>query len=256
MAINIQARNDYSYLFSSLGTSSGSSASNLNFLSDYASIKNGSYYKLMKAYYNETGNAKDVVSKTKANTSTSKDSTETLAAIQKSTDALKESADALLVSGNKSVFAQKEITSKDENGVATTSKGYDTAAIYKAVNQFVKDYNSVVEATAESNTGSIANRSLSLVTAVASNEKLLGKIGITVNEDYTLTINEDAFKKSDMNTVKNLFSGNSSLAYRTSAQASLINFAADNEASKANTYNFNGSYSNNYNSGNLFNTFF
>jgi len=255
MAITIQARNDYSYLFSSLGTSSSSSTSNLSWLSDYASIKNGSYAKLMKAYYNETGNAKEVVNKTKTNTSTSKDSTESLAEVQKTTDALKESADALLVSGSKSVFAEKEITTKDENGVETTSTGYDTDAIYKAVNQFVKDYNSVIESTADSNSSSIANRSLGMITSASANQTLLGKVGITINEDYTLSIDEKSFKNADMNSVKTLFSGTGSFAYRTSAQASLINFAADNEASKANTYNFNGTYSNTYSSGNLFNSF-
>ena len=55
MGINIQMRNDYSYLFSSLNTSKTGSAGNLSFLSDYAAIKNGSYGKLMKAYYAETG---------------------------------------------------------------------------------------------------------------------------------------------------------------------------------------------------------
>lgn len=255
MAITIQSRNDYSYLFSSLGTSSSSSVSNLSWLSDYASIKNGSYAKLMKAYYNETGNAKEVINKTKTNTSTSKDSTESLAEVQKTTDALKESADALLVSGSKSVFAEKEITTKDENGVESTSMGYDKDAIYKAVNQFVKDYNSVIKSTADSNSGSIANRSLGMITAASANENLLSKAGITINEDYTLSIDEKAFKNADMNTVKTLFSGNGSFAYRTSAQASLINFAADNEASKANTYNFNGTYNNTYSNGNLFNSF-
>lgn len=39
--------NDYSYLFSGTGSSSG------NWLADYTSIKNGSYGKLMKAYYAE-----------------------------------------------------------------------------------------------------------------------------------------------------------------------------------------------------------
>lgn len=50
MGISIQAKTDYSYLFSGLSTSSTGSAGNLNFLSDYAAIKNGSYGKLMKAY--------------------------------------------------------------------------------------------------------------------------------------------------------------------------------------------------------------
>ena len=62
MSITIQARTDYSYLFSSLGTSS-SSGTNLNFLSDYASIKNGSYAKLMKAYYNNVDNEGEILVK-------------------------------------------------------------------------------------------------------------------------------------------------------------------------------------------------
>ena len=40
---------DFSALFS--GTSDSSSVGNTNMLSDYAAIKNGSYRKLMKAYY-------------------------------------------------------------------------------------------------------------------------------------------------------------------------------------------------------------
>ena len=40
---------DYSALFG--GTSDSSSVGNTNMLSDYAAIKNGSYGKLMKAYY-------------------------------------------------------------------------------------------------------------------------------------------------------------------------------------------------------------
>ena len=39
---------DYSVLF---GTASNSSVGTANYLSDYASIRNGSYKKLMKAYY-------------------------------------------------------------------------------------------------------------------------------------------------------------------------------------------------------------
>lgn len=256
MAIQIPSKTDYSFLFSGLGGSS-SAVSGSNFLADYASIKNGSYGKLMKAYYSETGNAKDLVRKTNArtDTSTSKDSTQDLAKIQEATDALKESADALLSSGKQSVFAQKDITVTDKDGVSTTQKGYDTDAIYKAVNRFVTDYNAVVKSTEDSNTNSIANRSKGLITATTANSKLLAKVGITVNSDYSLSLNEDTFKKADMNSVKSLFSGAGSYAYRTSAQASLINFTADTEASRANTYNFNGTYNNPYSSGNLFNSY-
>ena len=56
MGISIDVGNtgsDYSYLFQGL---SGGSLGNLNFLSDYAGIKNGSYGKLMKAYYGTAQN--------------------------------------------------------------------------------------------------------------------------------------------------------------------------------------------------------
>lgn len=242
MAINIQSRTDYSYLFSSLGSSNGSSNANLNFLSDYASIKNGSYFKLMKAYYNETGKARELVNNSKSSTATSKDSTEALASIQKSTDELKESADALLETGNKSLFKE-------------TDEGVNTDALYKAVSNFVDDYNSVISSTEDSNTKSIASRSSNLITATSAYEKQLSNIGITVNDDFTLSINEETFKKAENSAVKSLFSGAGSFGYKTSAQASLINFAADTEASRANTYNYTGTY-NTYNSGNLFNSYF
>ena len=68
MSINIQAKTNYSFLFSGL-SSSASNALSGNWLADYASIKNGSYGKLMKAYY-----AKDSGdSKTAASTITKKD---------------------------------------------------------------------------------------------------------------------------------------------------------------------------------------
>ena len=146
MSINIQAKTNYSFLFSGL-SSSASNALSGNWLADYASIKNGSYGKLMKAYY-----AKDSGdSKTAASTITKKDTaTDTakkaLAKVETTTDALKESADALLATGKKDLFTQKDITTKDENGVESTTKGYDTDAIYSAVNSFVTNYNSVMAA--------------------------------------------------------------------------------------------------------------
>lgn len=258
MAINIQAKTDYSFLFSSLG---GGSNTNLNFLSDYAAIKNGSYAKLLKAYYNvdnsSTGNeaVTKLAKKTQKVTATEAEK-KSLAKVQTTTDALKESADRLLVKGSESVFAKKEITTKDENGVETTSEGYDTDAIYKAVNSFVTDYNAVINAAADSDNDRIIGKAESMTNSTLANIKSLNKLGITMNEDGTLAMDKDTFLKADMNTAKTLFNGTGSYGYRTSAQASMINFTADNEASKSSIYTFNGKVSNTYNSGNLFSTLF
>lgn len=256
--INVSARNDVSYLFSGLGSSAANVASS-DFLGQYASIKNGSYAKLMKAYYGQNTNsavkslAKDTVKR--GNTLTSEE-TKAVAKIQTSTDALKESADVLLNKGSNSVFNLKDITEKDANGVETTRKDYDIDAIYNAVNRFAKDYNSVLDAVDGVDINSVQRRTDSLLGATVQNLKLLNKIGITVDKNGKMSVDKDAFSKSNMSTVKSLFQGSGSYGYQVSAQASMMNFAADREASKANTYTVKGRYGNTYNTGNLYNSYF
>lgn len=252
--INVNARQDYSYLFQSMTTSRGNSLGNLNFLSDYASIKNGSYGKLMKAYY-----AKDAADKaastgkdteTKKNSiSTAADSAKTLSEIEKAADAMKESADSLLVKGSKSVFRKK-------NEKATVSEEYDTDAIYKAVSGFVTDYNDLLSKTSAASSKNLQSKADTLAAVTSANAKLLSRVGITVNSDSSLSLDEEAFKKSDMGTVKNLFGTTGAYGYKVSAQASMIDYTAAKESTRSNTYTANGTYSNVYSAGNILNSFF
>ena len=257
ISINVNARQNYSYLFQSMSSSSGGGMSNLNFLSDYASIKNGSYGKLMKAYYgksnvtstNSTSTAKTATNK--KSISTSSDTAKTLSDIEKSADTLKESADALLAKGSKSVFTKKSVTTKDELGFNKTTKEYDTDAIYKAVSAFADSYNSLIDKAGDSNTASITRKADSLLSLTQANKSLLSKVGITIGSDNKLSIDEKAFKEADMNTAKSLFSGTGSYAYQVSAQASMIDYAANTESTRANTYTGFGTYSSAYSSGSM-----
>lgn len=252
--INVNARQDYSYLFQSMTTSRGNSLGNLNFLSDYASIKNGSYGKLMKAYY-----AKDAADKTasegkdtetkKNSISTAADSAKTLSEIEKAADAMKESADSLLVKGSKSVFRKK-------NEKATVSEEYDTDAIYKAVSGFVTDYNDLLSKTSAASSKNLQSKADTLAAVTSANAKLLSRVGITVNSDSSLSLDEEVFKKSDMGTVKNLFGTTGAYGYKVSAQASMIDYTAAKESTRSNTYTANGTYSNVYSAGNILNSFF
>ncbi len=247
-------RQDYSYLFQSMSSSSGG-LGNLNFLSDYASIKNGSYGKLMKAYYGQGKVSKEVSSiaeqRNKKN-ATAKDSAETLSSIESAAEGLKDSADTLIKTGTKSVFNKVDVEKTDENGITSTEREYDTNAIYKSVSNFVNDYNKVINQTASSETTRVQNKARSLMGITDANQRLLSKVGISINKDDTLSIDEDTFKKADMATVKTLFNGNGSYAYRVSAQASMIDYTASTEASKANTYTAKGSYNNAYNTGSIY----
>lgn len=242
-----------SILFSSFNNSkTGSGAADMlgiNY-SDYATIRSGSYYKLMKAYYS-TDASKEVssIASNKVNTSTSKDDTKTIAAIEGASDDLKASADALLERGTKSLFKTERVT--DEKG--NVSEQYDTDKIYKAVSKFADEYNSLVDKASESNTANISSAAERLVKMTGYNEKMLEKVGITVDEDNHLKIDEKAFKAADMSKVKSLFNERGGYGYQVSAQASMINYYAENEASKSNTYTNSGTYTYNYNSGTLYN---
>ena len=253
MAINIQPRTDYSFMFASLGSGAAGTVGS-NFLLDYANIKNGSYGKLLKAYYNQKGN--DFSVKKPAQSTVTEEQKTNLPKVQSATDALKESADKLLVSGSKSVFQKKDVTVKDAQGVETTKKEYDVDAIYKAVNDYVTNYNSVVKAANDSENDAVVKKTVSLANATFANIRMLNKVGIRMNEDSTLSIDKDAFKKADMDTVKNIFTGAGSYGYRASAQASLIDYTAEREASRNNLYTMKGTLNNAYNVGNLFDSIF
>ena len=257
MSINIQAKRDVSFLFPSLGSGAASVAGS-NFLSDYASIKNGSYAKLMKAYYRESAgdSAKADTRKSVSNrTDTVKTSGESKAytKVQTASDALKESADALL---DKSLYKQKDITTTDENGNKTTARGYDTESIYKAVNSFVNDYNSVVNSMDGTKDDTLERRVDYMNSQSTRNKKNLETVGISINKDGTLALNKDTFMKADMTKVKSLFGENGSYGYQVSAQASLINYAADHAANRGSSYPTKGSHSSNFSNGNLFNGYF
>lgn len=216
--------------------------------SDYATIQNGSYTKLMKAYYKKA--ASDDSSSSSAATSTSKDSSKTLANIESAADDLKKASETLRTNGDKSLFTKKQTTDKDGN----VSYEYDTDKIYKAVSDFVDSYNKMLKEGGDSNTNSILRSTKSMVNLTKANSNMLSTVGITIGTDNKLSIDETAFKKADMNTVKSLFHTTGGFGYQTSVQAGMIESYAKSEAEKANTYNKSGMYTYNYTTGEIYNT--
>lgn len=256
--MNINARWDSSFLFSSLNASTSMSGSNAgNFLADYASLKNGSYGRLMKAYYAKDSNTSSAASAiVNSSNKTSADTSSTLSEIKGDADSLQKSADKLTKTGTNSVFEKKEVTVKDETGYETTTMEYDKDSIYSAVSSFVNDYNSLLDSSSESNTASILRQTLSIQNTTKANRSLLSSVGITVGADNKLKIDKDKFMAANMDTVKTLFNGSSSYAGHVSSGASLMNLKVSNEISKAGTYNSAGSYVNSAVSGKFHNSYF
>lgn len=249
MRLTINSGNNMSFLFSSFnnsysGFNMGNSGMNFgmsNILADYTSIKNGSYGKLMKAYYGKSNShVEDVVQKP---TGASKDDAKTNAELRSSAEALKNSVDELMQTGSKSVFEKKEMEVKAEDGTVQTVTDYDKDAIYKAVSKFTDSYNQMIKSAGNSENKSVLSMGTSMVTSTIANQKMLGKIGITIGEDNTLSIDKDAFKKADMKTVESMFGKRGSYAYGIQTKASYIDMYAKNDAAKASgLYGKNASY--------------
>ena len=219
--INVDGSQDYSYLFQSL--SSSGSMGNLNFLSDYASIKNGSYGKLMKAYYSpgqssstssdgtrrSSYNILEKLEAEKRNPKVSKDVQEANSKLKSGLSTLKNSISTL----------QNDATYSDtENGKTAADK------VVSAVKSFVSNYNDVVTAskgsTLTSQTAYVAN----MMSTTAASADQLAEIGIKVNAKGTLEINEAKLKAADISKVQELFSSEEVMSYG-SRLASRVQFA-------------------------------
>lgn len=240
MAMKIgSSGNDYAGLFNSI-TGNASNQGNeqpgilgSSMLSDYASIKNGSYARLAKAYYSGKGDTKaDKEAEADIKSLQKKEYAET----KTNADALKSSTAAL--ADSKTLFGK--ITVKDEDG--NDKESYDYDKIASSVKKFVEDYNSMVKNGGESNNNAVLRNTLSMVNMTAVNENLLKNVGITIKSDNTLSLDEEAIKTSNISDLKSLFSGTNSYAGRIASNASGINTAASDMLNRMGGYTANGGY--------------
>ena len=258
MSINITAKTDYSALFSSLQTNTQSTSFSL---ADYASIKNGSYFKAMKAYYAKDADGNSVAGRNGADSlssikGASTDSTAVNSNTASKAEALSKSAGDLWASGKGSIFEKKDIVTKDEEGNETKSYDYDKDAIYKAVSTFAKDYNNMIDAAMQSRNTNVISKATDMVTQSLKSESRLNNVGITIGEDNKLSVDESKLKSADIISLKSLFSGVNSYAYDVQSKASYMNMYAKEDAAKASgTYSSAALYTPNLNTGNILNSF-
>ncbi|MCR5144278.1 MAG: flagellar filament capping protein FliD [Lachnospiraceae bacterium] len=210
--------NSISTLFSSFnkGSSNNTIGFDYSMLSEYNSIKSGTYYKLAKKYY-----ADDTNPATKAWNDSKVNTVDELSRQKTQATELYDSANVLLDRGEKSLFNKVEV--EDEEGNITSD--YDRDKIYKAVKDFVDDYNDTVDIAEDSDVTGVLTATSGMTNLAAVNSKSLADIGITIGNDSKLSVDEDAFKKADMNQVKSLLNERGGFAYQVSAKASMINSA-------------------------------
>ncbi len=224
---------DFSSFFGSTTTSTQSTSLS-NMLGDYASIKNGSYGKLLKAYYKQQD-------ETSSETATAEKTQ--LTKVKNYASELKSAASAV---NDSSLFAEGDYEVTYSDGT-TASSSYDMDAIYDKVKSFVDSYNSTVKnAAAYDSDSSMGKKALSLISFTSTNSDLLSQIGITASSaegsEGQLSIDEDTFKKASISTIKTLFSGSGSYASVVENKASLISSLAESMVSKYSSYDSSGSY--------------
>lgn len=236
---------NYTDIFSSMMGTSGTD-NNAFSLSDYMSIKNGSYGKLLKAYYKkqDAGTAESAEEEKKQ-----------LSLLKTKADNLKNSMLDLM---DEDLFEKKTIKTKDEKtGEETEKVDYDWDAITKAVNSFADSCNAIISATGESDNKKVLRNATWLTQMTEANSKLLAKVGITIGEDNKLKVDADVLKKANVNTLKVLFQGAGSYADKVVQKAAQIgNAAVQGTSAGGSSYTNNADYKKLTSSGYLFdNTF-
>ena len=229
MSINIRERQDMSFLFSGLG----SGAAGSNFLGDYASIKNGSYGKLMKAYYGNVNSSGTKVSEGKTKTSNVLDK---ILEQKKNPTVSKEAqeANSNLTSGISNLI--KSVSTLQNDATYTASEDGKSAAdkVVSAIKNYVSQYNDVVSAAKNSNLASKTSHIASMMKGSEANSAKLAEIGITINRDGTLQLNEGKLKGTDISKVQDLFSKEDAMSYGSTVM-SRLGFASTSSGSVSST---------------------
>ncbi len=202
------------------GVSTNNNTTNTFSLADYASIRNGSYGKLLKSYYNKQDEEKKTA-ETEANN-------KQLVTVKSDADELKKTMSELM---------NKKLYEKNEKGE------YDWDKITEAVKKFVDDYNAVIDKVGSSDDKSVLRNGVWMTGATKANADLLADLGITVGGDNKLTFKADDLKEAHMSTIKHMFTGANSFAADVLARASKISNVVEQTAGKTGSaYTSSGDY--------------
>lgn len=229
--------------YGSSGLFGTGSTSNSGFsLGDWSMIKGGSYKKLLRAYY-----------KTEKSGSESEETTETKDAKGKKgvSTASKQNMTVAGDAGDLTSKADKlsELVKKYSEGFSDASDEKKTSMkddIYKAASDYVKAYNALIDSASDSDNNSVLRNALSMTKNTKANKKMLEKMGISVNSENKLSIDEKKFKESDMSNFKTMFTGQSSYVSHIKRSTSIINnvaAAAVVNEKRASSYTHTGAYS-------------
>ena len=106
-------------------------------------------------------------------------------------------------------------------------------AILKNVKAFVDSYNSVLDSAENSDKSNVLKDAVRLVNQTGNYSNALSKVGITIQSDNSLKLDETVFSQADMQDVKQLFAGDYSFGSNT--QNRLLQMVSDASSSISNS---------------------
>lgn len=205
---------------SSISAGSFLSASNFG---DLSLMRSGVYTKMLKSYYAKQTSSTDKTSSSGKNSS----SEDYLNTINDKISKLKTSTSDEALSSIKS-----EANQMKKAADAVTALDYDKTsgdAVYNKVKDLVNTYNALAKQTGKSDLVSISQSRTWMVNDTKAHEAQWNKIGITMEDDQTLIIDEKKFKEASTSDIKNFLSGASGYASRLSTKANGFYQLASNQ---------------------------
>lgn len=216
-----------SFLWNSSSSSSlfGSNSSNnfYSMVSEMSMIKSGSYKKLLKSYYSKQNSTGTSSSQSSSNSENIVDKL-IREKMYPTVSAEVEEANSNLVSGLSTLKTsvstlQNNNTYKDtENGSTAEDK------VVSAMKAYVSDYNNVLLAAKKSTLSSKTAYVANMMNSTAKYSDQLNEIGITVQRNGTLQLNENKLRTADLSMVQNLFSTDNIMSYGSTI-SSRVQFA-------------------------------
>lgn len=213
--------NSISALFGSGSTSKNNSADLYSMFTERKSIQSGAYKQTLKAYYNSQGS--DNASKT---SSTAKKSADVLDSILDSkknptVSAKTQKANSTLTTGLSSLKSSVSSLQSDSAYANVSGSQSVQDKVGSLMKSFVSEYNNVVSAAKDSNLSGKTANVASMMRSTSANADKLAEIGVTVNTDGTLTLDEKALKSADVSKVQELFSGSDITSYGSTVASRL-----------------------------------
>lgn len=207
---------------------------NTSFFSDYASIRNGSYRRLLKAYYGgnnqssttagtrKTSNVLEQILEERKNPKVSEQTKE---ANSKLTSGIPTLTNAVKALQNDTTYTDSEDGKKSAQD-----------KMVSALKTYVSEYNDVVNAAKKSTLSNKTSHIASMMKSTTENADKLKEIGISVNANGTLQFIEGQAKHADISKVQDLFSAKNSMSYGSTVM-SRLQFAGITSGTTSSTKN-------------------